>query len=65
MTIHSSIHAWTVPWIEEPAGLQCMHQVESKESEMSEPLTLSILSCGAQAFHFGSFSYCRVQALGC
>ena len=65
MTIHSSIPAWTIPWTEEPAGLQCMHQVGPKESEMTEPLTLSILSCGAQAPHFGSFSCFRVQALGC
>ena len=22
MTTHSSIHAWRIPWIEEPGGLQ-------------------------------------------
>ena len=65
MTIHSSIPAWTIPWTEDPAGLQCVHQVGPNESEMTEPLTLSILSCGAQASHFGSFSCFRVQALGC
>ena len=65
MTIHSSICAWTIPWTEEPAGLQCMHGVGPKESEMTEPLTLSIFSCGAQASYIGSFSCCRVQALVC
>ena len=33
MTIHSSIVAWEIPWIEEPGGLQSMG------SDMTEWLT--------------------------
>ena len=36
MTIHSSIVAWEIPWIEEPGGLQSMG------SDMTEGLSLSL-----------------------
>ena len=39
MTTHSSILAWRIPWAEEPGGLQSR---ESKESDMTEQLTLSL-----------------------
>ena len=32
---HSSIHAWKIPWTEEPGGLQSMGR---KESDMTERL---------------------------
>ena len=35
MTTHSSILAWKIPWIEEPAGLQFMG---STELDTTEPL---------------------------
>ena len=38
---HSSILAWRIPWAEEPGGLQSM---ESKKSDMTEQLTLSLSS---------------------
>ena len=39
MATHSSILAWRIPWTEEPGGLQSMG---SRESEMTEGLTLSL-----------------------
>ena len=33
--IHSSIHAWKIPWTEEPGGLKSMGR---KESDMTEQL---------------------------
>ena len=39
MTTHSSILAWRIPWAEEPGGLQSR---ESKESDMTEQLTVSL-----------------------
>ena len=38
MVTHSSIHAWRIPWTEEPRGLQSMGH---KESDMTELLTLT------------------------
>ena len=35
MATHSSIHAWKIPWTEEPGGLQFMG---SQESDMTERL---------------------------
>ena len=35
MATHSSILAWTIPWIEKPGGLQSMG---SQESDMTEQL---------------------------
>ena len=35
MAIHSSIHAWKIPWTEEPGRLQ---SVGSQESDMTEQL---------------------------
>ena len=32
MATHSSIHAWEIPWTEEPGGLQSM---ESQELDMT------------------------------
>ena len=37
MATHSSIPAWSIPWTEEPGGLQSMG---SQESDMTERLTL-------------------------
>ena len=45
MATHSSILTWRIPWTEEPAGLQCMGCMGSKEMDMTEQLTLSF-------FHF-------------
>ena len=39
MTTYSSILAWRVPWTKKPDGLQF---VGHKESDMTEPLTLSL-----------------------
>ena len=39
MATHSSILACRIPWAEEPGGLQSR---ESKESDMTEQLTLSL-----------------------
>ena len=33
MTIHSSILAWKISWIEEPGGLQSMDSQESDKTE--------------------------------
>ena len=33
MTIHSSILAWRIPWIEEPGGLQSMGLQEKETTE--------------------------------
>ena len=38
MATHSSILTWTIPWTEEPGGLQSMKSC--KESDMTEQLTL-------------------------
>jgi len=43
MVPYSNILAWRIPWTEEPGGLQSMG---SKESDTTEPLTLSLLSLG-------------------
>ena len=37
MATHSSILAWTIPWTEEPGGLQSLGH---KELDMTEGLTL-------------------------
>ena len=37
MVTHSSIHAWKIPWTEEPGGLQSMG---SQESDTTERLLL-------------------------
>ena len=39
MASHSSIHAWRIPWTEEPVGLQYM---VSQNSDMTEQLMLSL-----------------------
>ena len=39
MATHTSILAWRIPWTEEPAGL---HPRSHRESDMTEPLTLSL-----------------------
>ena len=39
MATHSSIHAWRIPWTEEPGGLQYM---VSQKSDMTEQLMLSL-----------------------
>ena len=41
MATYSSILAWRIPWTEEPDGLQFMGH---KESDVTERLTLSVLS---------------------
>ena len=35
MATHSSIHAWKVPWIEEPGGLQSIHGVSKNWTQLS------------------------------
>ena len=40
MTTHSSILAWSIPWTEEPGGLQSMG---SQRVGQTQPLTLSLL----------------------
>ena len=39
MATHSSILAWSIPWTEEPGGLQ---STGCQESDMTEQLTLSL-----------------------
>ena len=39
MTTHSSILAWSIPWTEEPGGLQSMG---SQRVGQTQPLTLSL-----------------------
>ena len=46
MAMHSSILSWRIPWSEKPGGVQSM---ESKESDMTERLTLSL------SFNFFTF----------
>ena len=41
MATYSSILAWRIPWTEEPDGL---HFMGHKESDVTERLTLSVLS---------------------
>ena len=36
MTSHSSIHAWRIPWMEEPARLQSIAKRGCKESDTTE-----------------------------
>ena len=36
MATHSSILAWTIPWAEEPCGLQSMGRKESDTTETTE-----------------------------
>ena len=36
MATHSSIIAWSIPWIEEPGGLQFMGRKESDITEATE-----------------------------
>ena len=43
MAPYSNILAWRIPWTEEPGGLQ---STGSKESDTTEPLTLSLLFLG-------------------
>ena len=50
--IHSSIHAWKIPWTEEPGGLKSMGR---KESDMTEQLVcvcvcVCVLSIICQAY---------------
>ena len=33
MAVHSSIHAWRIPWTEEPGGLRSMGHKESDTTE--------------------------------
>ena len=40
MTTHSSILTWTIPWREEPSGLQ---SIGCKESDRTEWLTLHFI----------------------
>ena len=42
MATHSSILTWRIPWMEEPGGPQ---SIGHKESNMTEWLTLSHLTC--------------------
>ena len=35
MATHSGIHAWKVPWIEEPGGLQSIHGVSKNWTQLS------------------------------
>ena len=44
MATHSSIHAWKIPWTEEPGGLQSMGR---KESDTTERLHFQVLSLSA------------------
>ena len=42
MSVHSSILAWEIPWIEEPGGLQSMgSQRGGHDSVTNQPLLLS------------------------
>ena len=42
MATHSSIHAWKIPWTEEPSGLQSMgSQSRTRLSDFSSSSTLS------------------------
>ena len=36
MVIHSSIHAWKIPWTEEHGGLQSMGGKETDMTEVTE-----------------------------
>jgi len=36
MATHSSIHAWRIPWMEEPAGIQSIAKRGCKESDTTE-----------------------------
>ena len=36
MTTHSSIHAWRIPWIEEPGGLQSIGLQRVRHNEETE-----------------------------
>ena len=35
MATHSSILAWTIPWTEKPAGLQCVGRKASDTAEVT------------------------------
>ena len=35
MTTHSSIHAWKIPWTEEPGGLRPWHGVVKSRTQLS------------------------------
>ena len=36
MATHSSIFAWTIPWTEEPGGLQLMNGVARSQSRLND-----------------------------
>ena len=38
VTTHSSIHAWRIPWTEEPGGLQ-FHPVTKSQTQLKHPST--------------------------
>ena len=45
MAAHSSIHAWKIPWTEEPGGLHTVSPWSRKESDMTERLHFTSLTC--------------------
>ena len=45
MATHSSIHAWRIPWTEEPGGLWFMHGVAKNQAQLSDFHFLFILNC--------------------
>ena len=44
MAPHSSIHAWKIPWTEEPSRLQPMGRKESDATERLSDFTFLLLS---------------------
>ena len=45
MAAHSSIHAWKIPWTEEPGGLHTVSPWSPKESDTTERLHFTSLTC--------------------
>ena len=59
MATHSSVLAWTIPWTEEPGGLQSMGV--TKESDMTEQLHFHFHTDSSRTGLLTRLDVCRVS----